>query len=160
MTPSDHAATDHDGSSNKSVSVSRLIAAEPAAIFDLLADPARHSEFDGSGTVVAGSSTNPERLRLGARFGMSMRMGVPYKMSNEVVEFVESERIAWRHFGHHIWRYELEAQHDATLVTETFDWGSARIPAAFYELARYPKTNKANIAKTLERLAAVTESAR
>lgn len=157
MTTPGHTATDKDDTSIKEVSVSRLIEAEPAIIFDLLADPARHSEFDGSGTVVAGSTTNPERLGLGARFGMSMRMGVPYKMSNEVVEFVESERIAWRHFGHHIWRYVLEPQDSGTLVTETFDWGSARIPALFYELAQYPKTNKANIAKTLERLAAVTE---
>ena len=26
----------------------------------------------------------------------------------EVVEFEEDRRIAWRHYGHHIWRYTLE----------------------------------------------------
>jgi hypothetical protein len=31
------------------VTVERVIAAEPQAIFDLLADPRRHREIDGSG---------------------------------------------------------------------------------------------------------------
>ena len=48
---------------------SRVINATPAEIFDLLAD------------------SSPERLSEGARFGMNMRWGVPYRMTNEVVEF-------------------------------------------------------------------------
>ena len=39
---------------------------------------------------------------------MKMKIGAPYKILNEVVEFEEGRRIAWRHFAGHIWRYILE----------------------------------------------------
>ncbi len=134
------------------VSVERHIEADPAAIFDLLADPAAHSRFDGSDTVVAPRGQRPERLQLGARFGMSMRVGVPYRISNEVVEFEEGRRIAWRHFGHHVWRYELEPTDGGTLVTESFDWSKARFPP-LYEWVGYPERHRENMTRTLERLA-------
>ncbi len=139
-------------SDDKIVSVTRVIAAEPSVIFDLLADPAQHHVFDGSGTVMAGRSKNPERLSLGAKFGMDMKMfGVPYRMSNTVVEFVENELIAWRHFGNHVWRYQLEAVEGGTAVTESFDWGVARFPP-MYEWVGYPSQHEKNIAETLARL--------
>ena len=144
-------------SEGRVVSAQREIAAPAAAIFDLLADPASHHRFDGSGTVVAGDGSNPERLTLGARFGMRMRLGIPYRITNEVVEFEQDRRIAWRHLGHHIWRYELEPRPDGgTLVTESFDWASARFPP-FYEWAGYPARHRVNMARTLERLAAIVE---
>ncbi len=133
------------------VSATRVIAAEPSVIFDLLADPARHHLFDGSDTVVAGHPDNPERLSMGARFGMRMRLGVPYRITNEVVEFVENEVIAWRHLGHHVWRYRLTPVEGGTEVTESFDWGVSRFPP-FYEWVGYPARHEANMARTLERL--------
>ena len=142
--------------SDKIVWVSRRIHADAATIFELLADPARHAEIDGSGTVRESHGDNPARLSLGARFGMDMKMGVPYKISNEVVEFVENRRIAWRHFGHHIWRYDLEPDGDDTIVTESFEWGTARLPF-FYELMKYPQKHKGNITETLARLATAVE---
>lgn len=144
-------------SGTRIVSAERRIEATPDAIFDLLADPAAHSRFDGSGTVVAGREDNPERLTLGARFGMDMRLGVPYKISNEVVEFEEDRLIAWRHFGKHIWRYQLEPIDGATLVTESFDWSKARFPP-FYEWVGYPAKHEISMAKTLERLAELVEA--
>ncbi|MEL6985543.1 MAG: SRPBCC family protein, partial [Actinomycetota bacterium] len=132
-------------SKNRVVSVERHIQASPEVIFDLLADPAAHTRFDGSGTVVAGRSGNPDRLSLGARFGMDMRLGVPYKISNEVVEFEEGRQIAWRHFGHHIWRYELEPVDGGTLVTESFDWASSRFPP-MYEWVGYPDRHEVGMA--------------
>lgn len=136
---------------NRVVSVSRLIPAPAERIFDLLADPASHQLFDGSGTVVSSRSDSPPRLALGSRFGMDMKLGVPYKISNEVVEFEENRLIAWRHFGHHIWRYELSAAEGGTLVTESFEWGTARFPP-FYEWVGYPAKHEVNMTKTLERL--------
>lgn len=136
------------------VSATRRIEASPEVIFDLLADPARHHEIDGSGTVQAGHADNPDRLSLGAKFGMDMKMGVPYRITNKVVEFEENRSIAWRHFGHHIWRYELEPDGDATVVTESFDWGSARFPP-MYEWVGYPAKHEKSMASTLERLEAV-----
>ena len=54
---------------------------------------------------------------MGSTFGMSMKVGIPYSMTNTVVEFEENRRIAWEprlsgkifhRFGGRIWRYELE----------------------------------------------------
>jgi len=147
--------------SEQMVSVSRVINASPEAIFDVLADPARHADIDGSGMVqkVRGDAT---RLELGAKFGMDMKMGpVPYKISSTVVEFEENELIAWAHYGKHRWRYELEATEVggalATNVTETFDWSTARIPKAI-ELVGYPKKHPVNMEATLVRLAALFEA--
>lgn len=134
----------------------RTIAAPAATIFDLLADPAAHTRFDGSGTVQAARSGAPARLSLGAGFGMDMKMGVPYKITNTVVEFEEGRRIAWKHFGGHVWRYLLEPQGDgsSTKVTEQFDWTTAR-SRLFIKLSGYPEKNRKSMEKTLERLDAL-----
>ncbi|WP_026426022.1 SRPBCC family protein [Actinokineospora inagensis] len=136
----------------KRVSDKRVVDAGAAEIFELLADPAKHPVIDGSGTVLASRSTGPRRLELGARFGMDMRMGVPYKILNTVVEFEEGRLIAWRHFYGHRWRWELHDLGDGrTEVTETFDWSTAW--AGFLlELARFPAKNLKGIRATLDRL--------
>ncbi len=67
---------------------STVVAATPKQVFDLLADPRRHAEFDGSGSVKDAVS-GPPRLALGSKFGMNMKLGLPYRISNEVVEFDE-----------------------------------------------------------------------
>jgi len=140
----------------KSVSVERVIHATPAAIFDVLADPAMHPKLDGSGTVRTSASEQPARLALGSRFGMRMRMVVPYRITNEVVEFEEGRRIAWRHLGGHVWRWELEPVADGTRVRETFDWAPSRAPWALEALG-YPARNRRGIEATLPRLAALVE---
>lgn len=141
----------------RTVSVTREIEADAATIFDVLADPANHQVIDGSGSVVGGKDDNPHRLHLGARFGMDMKVGVPYKTNNEVVEFEENRLIAWRHLWHHTWRYELEPlSENSTLVTETFDWSTARFPPV-YEWVGYPDRHVLSMTKTLERLAAFVE---
>ena len=125
-------------------------------IFDLLANPHLHAEFDGSGTV-RGKLSGPERLALGDKFGMSMRIVVPYRISNTVVEFEENRRIAWCHAGHHRWRYELEPiDANTTVVTETFDGSTARFPPALRLMNAYDNNQKAILA-TLNRLRGVVE---
>jgi uncharacterized protein YndB with AHSA1/START domain len=109
----------------------REINARPDQIFDLLADPGRHSEIDGSGTVKKAGNQAPQRLALGSKFEMSMKLGAPYKMINEVVEYEENRRIAWQPrwpgaigkiVGGRIWRYILEpVGENKTLVTESWD---------------------------------------
>lgn len=135
----------------RSVSRSVVVPVPPEEVFALLADPRKHAEIDGSGTVKSALKA-PDRLSLGASFGMRMRFGVPYVISNEVVEFDENRRIAWRHIGRHVWRYELEPVDGGTRVTETFDWASARSPKAL-ELLGYPARNATSIEQTLDRLA-------
>ena len=51
---------------------SRRIPAPAEVIFDLLADPSRHPEFDGSGMVKNSARTEPDRLRLGSKFQLSL----------------------------------------------------------------------------------------
>ena len=82
------------------------IKAPPKVIFDLVADPKSHTKIDGSG-MLKGELRAPERLFLGARFGMKMRLGIPYIIKNTVLEFEENKSIAWRHLLHNVWRYEL-----------------------------------------------------
>lgn len=137
------------------VSVARIIPADAQAIFDVLANPSRHAEIDGSDMVQESHLDAPDRLSLGSKFGMKMKFyGLPYRISNLVVEFEEGRRIAWRHFGRHIWRYELEPVDGGTLVTESFVWGTAPVPK-IYELAGYPNAHEGNMTRTLERLEAV-----
>ncbi len=138
----------------RSVSRTRIVSAPPRVIFDLLADPSKHALIDGSGTVKGSRTGAPLRLALGATFGMDMKFGVPYPIENTVVEFEGDHVIAWRHFGGHRWRYELEPVDGGTKVTETFDWSTSKSPAAL-ELLRVPQRNTTSIEKTLDRLAAL-----
>jgi uncharacterized protein YndB with AHSA1/START domain len=134
----------------RSVCRTAVVTAPPEQVFDLLADPRRHAEIDGSGTV-RGLLRGPHRLGPGDVFGMRMRLLVPYVMANTVVEFEENRRIAWRHVGRHVWRYELEPVDDATRVTETFEWAPALAPRVL-ELLGVPERNARSIEQTLERL--------
>jgi hypothetical protein len=111
------------------VSVERVIPSAPEPIFDLIADPSRHPEIDGSGSV-RGAKAGSQRLAMGSSFGMSMKIGLPYSMVSTVVEFEENRRLAWqtrgptaigRYFAGRIWRYELEPTDGGTLVRETWD---------------------------------------
>jgi uncharacterized protein YndB with AHSA1/START domain len=109
--------------------VERVIPAPPEQIFAVLADPSRHKEIDGSGTV-KDAKQPPQRVKLGDTFGMSMKLGLPYTMVSTVIELEDDRRIAWQSrppgvfgkiSGGRIWRYELEPVDGGTRVTETWD---------------------------------------
>ncbi|WP_375429946.1 SRPBCC family protein [uncultured Friedmanniella sp.] len=135
-----------------SAEASRLIPAAAADIFELLATPRQHALIDGSGQVRGAQDRTPERLSAGARFGMQMHWGLPYKILNEVVEFEEGRRIAWRHFGGHVWRYVLEpVDATSTRVTEQFDARPSRSPLVLL-LIRAASRNQRAIEQTLIRL--------
>jgi uncharacterized protein YndB with AHSA1/START domain len=136
---------------DRQVSVSRTIPAPAARIFAVLSDASQHPRIDGSGTVRASRDRDPAPLRLGSHFGMDMKLGVPYRMTNEVVEFEQDRLIAWSHFGRHRWRYELEPIGSGTLVTETFDW-SAAVSRRYIEWLGWPERHAPAMVATLERL--------
>ena len=138
--------------------VERFIPAPAGKIFDLLADPARHSEIDGSGTVRE-SQTGSERLQLGSKFGMSMKLGIGYQMESTIIEFEEDRRIAWQtrppnkiaalFAGGRIWRYELEPSEGGTTVRESWDISQEQ-QKWIVRPAR--KKTAESMAKTLERI--------
>jgi hypothetical protein len=102
------------------------IDAPATKIFDFLIQPKNHPLMDGSG-MVKGKLSGPEKLYLGAKFGMKMRRGIPYVISNQVVEYKENSAIAWRHLLHNVWRYQLDPITDnRTLVIESWDGRLAR----------------------------------
>jgi len=126
----------------KPIEVSRRIEAPAAAIFEVLADPQRHRDFDGSG-MLQGAVLDRPISDVGDTFTMKMhRLGDDYLMLNYVVEFEPDRRICWepapgdpsRAEGNepsnvgipagYRWGYILVPDgDDATVVTEVFDYG-------------------------------------
>jgi uncharacterized protein YndB with AHSA1/START domain len=145
------------------VSVSRVIDAPAAALFAVVADAGRHPEIDGSGALVKlkdGSGLS-QQLSLGSTFGMKMKMGVPYTMSNTVIEFEPEKRIAWktvlsgslgRLIGGRIWRYEFEPVADGTRVTESWDVSEDK-QRLFLATDKVAAATADSMTKSLERLA-------
>lgn len=137
--------------SNYVVTVERRIDADPQNLFDIVADPAKHPLIDGSGSVRAALPGNPQRLSLGARFRMDMKLGAAYTITNRVIEFDEGRRIAWRHFNGHIWRYTFRPDKGGTVVTE--QWDASHVwDRCLLALTGFPKRSRVGMAATLERL--------
>jgi len=139
------------------VSVERFVPAPPEAIFELLVDPDRHHDIDGSGTVV-GAKQGSQRLRLGSRFGMSMRVKMSYSMVSTVIEFDEPRLIAWQTRGPgnlgggRIWRYELQPVEGGTVVRESWDITRESVLSKWMVKGLGEKT-KENMTATLDRIA-------
>ncbi len=138
--------------------VSRAVEVDaPAAeLFALVADPRRHHELDGSGTV--GDSTDgPRRLVAGARFSVKMRIfGLSYRLTSTVTEVRRDRLVEWCHPAGHHWRWEFIAvSPHLTRVTETFDYrdtGPVKDALHFYQRTGLVKRNTAGIEATLAKL--------
>jgi uncharacterized protein YndB with AHSA1/START domain len=138
--------------------VERFIPAPPEAIFAIISNPRRHHEIDGSGTVRDAMDVQ-DHLELGSKFGMHMKLGVPYSMVSEVVEFEPNRLLAWQSRpsgsigsklgGGRIWRYELEPVDGGTTVRESWDITHEKVKAVVRPARK--RTREA-MAKTLERI--------
>lgn len=128
-----------------------VVDATPEEVFALLADPHRHHEVDGSGTVKQ-EVIGPRRLEYGDRFRISMRMmGVPYAITSTVTRLEPGRVVEWRHPGGHRWRWEFEDAGDGrTRVTETFDFTDS--PALLMRLIKAPERNAEGIEASLRRV--------
>jgi hypothetical protein len=128
---------------SKPVEVSRRIEAPAARIFEILANPQRHIDFDGS-EMLRGAVFDRPISGVGDAFPMKMnRLGNDYLMLNYVVEFEADRRIFWEPAPGDLapaggepsnvgipagyrWGFILTPDgDDATMVTEVFDYGSA-----------------------------------
>jgi len=140
------------------VSASREMAAGPARIFELIADPAQQPRWDGNDNLAEAPAGQRVR-RAGDVFTMTLiRGGI---RENHVVEFDEGRLIAWmpaevgKRPPGHLWRWELEpAGASRTRVIHTYDWTRLtdrnRLPRARW-------TTADRLRASLDRLAALAE---
>ncbi|WP_374026402.1 SRPBCC family protein [Mycobacterium sp. HNNTM2301] len=138
------------------VSRSVEVAAPAAELYAMAADPRRHSELDGSGTVRDNIKV-PAEMAVGSKFSTSMKMyGLPYRITSTVTALKPNELIEWRHPLGHRWRWEFEALSPTrTRVTETFDYsraGAVKNALNYYQLIGAVKANAAGIEATLAQL--------
>ena len=146
-------------STDRIVGVSREIAADPAAVFELIADPARQPEWDGNDNLATADAG--QRVHgVGDVFTMTLTNGAVRE--NHVVEFVEGQRIAWRPAEPgspppgHLWRWELEpVAAGRTMVTHTYDWSELTDEK---RLERAKSTTAERLMASVDRLAAHVES--
>jgi hypothetical protein len=114
--------------------VTRTIAATPAEIFAVLADPTRHKDTEPGDWVRDAIDTQPITAS-GQMFAMNMfleQAGGHYVMHNLVTEFEKDRTIGWLpgqfdESGQHspggwFWRYDLAPNGANTDVTLTYDW--------------------------------------
>jgi hypothetical protein len=139
------------------VSRSVEIGAPASALFAIVADPRRHHEIDGSGTVRENLRC-PAEIVEGAKFSTKMRMwGLPYYIVSTVTTMKPDEQFEWRHPVGHRWRWEFESLSPTlTRVTETFDYRDAgRIKDAlrYYDRLGFAAANARGIEATLTKLA-------
>jgi hypothetical protein len=154
------------------VAVSRRICASARDIFQVLADPVRHPEFDGS-QMLRGAGSAAVISDVGDVFVMKMhfsRLG-DYEINNHVVEYEQDRRIGWEPEagrGHpnaapdspepartgQRWSYQLTPDGlGATVVTEIYD--CSRTPAELRAGLDNGRIWIESMTKTLERLDAL-----
>ena len=139
------------------VTASRLVHAQPEAIFAAIADPSRQPEWDGNDNLT--QAADGQRVRkVGDTFSMTLTTGAT--RLNHVVEFEEGKLIAWKPSPldegppGHLWRWELTPEDGATRVTHTYDWTELRDEA---RLPRARATRAENLRASIDRLAALVE---
>lgn len=133
------------------VRVERFIPVPAQQLFDIVANPRQHPHIDGSGTVKTVSAMGPEKLSLGSKFSVGMKLGASYGMINTVTEYEEGRRIAWKPKGDYMWRYTFTPVTGGTVVAEEWDARTSK-RRFFMGLLGFIGRNRRGIEQTLERL--------
>jgi hypothetical protein len=138
------------------ISRSVEVGAPAEELYALAADPRRHHELDGSGTVRKNIDA-PANLAVGSKFSTHMKvLGVPYRITSTVTALKPNELVEWRHPVGHRWRWQFEALSPVmTRVTETFDYhdaGPLKNSVGYYQLIGATKLNATGIESTLIKL--------
>lgn len=135
------------------MSASREIAAEPEAIFELIADPAQQPRWDGNDNLTEAAAGQRVHA-VGDVFRMMVHTGTVRE--NHIVEFEEGRRIAWlpseegKQPPGHLWRWEIEPVGDGrSKVTHTYDWTNLTDEK---RLVRARATTADNLAASIDRL--------
>ncbi len=99
--------------------------ASPAELWQIAANPHRHHELDGSGSI-GSRATGPQALHEGDTFTVqTTRYGLTYALPMRVTESVPDRVIEFHHPVGFRWRWEFQPdpeQSGASIATETFDY--------------------------------------
>lgn len=144
----------------KRFTVERVIPASTAAIFDILSNPLRHADLDGSGFIR--SDAGAQRIQaVGDVFTMNMEgehMGGEYQTDNHVTGFADNALLAWQTAPAGTeppgweWVWELEPQGpDSTLVRHTYDWSKVT-DRELLQKVKFPLVTEAQLEDTLVKL--------
>jgi hypothetical protein len=140
--------------------VQRAIAADPAAIFQVVSDPHGHVTIDSSGMLMDASG-DPAKA-VGDTFVVHMDrealndypMGL-YDVTVKIVTFEPDREIAWTIEGQlnigHVYGYKLEPIEGGTLVTSYYDWST--IDQSWKDAAIFPVIPESALRATLGILA-------
>ena len=151
---------------DQKITVSRRIDASTSDVFDVLTNPHRHHELDGSG-FVTGIDHGDRITATGQSFRMNMtgdHMGGDYQTDNVVTGFDPHHLVAWQTApaGQEPpgweWLWELKADgSDATDVTLTYDWSKVTDPQIL-EKVSFPLVSQSQLEDSLARLASAVAS--
>lgn len=140
--------------------VQRAIAAEPAAIFRVLADPQGHVSIDSTGMLMAASGEPVTAAGDGFVVHMDREalndypLGL-YDVTVRIVTFEPEREIAWTIESQlslgHVYGYRLEPIEGGTLVTSYYDWSS--VEQSWKDAAIFPVVPEAALRATLGILA-------
>lgn len=144
------------------VKVERTIDAPTEDVFDVLTNPERHPEIDGSGFVR--STDNAQRITgTGQVFTMNMtgdHMGGDYQTDNHVTGYDENKLVAWETAPAGTeppgweWVWELTPEGSgSTVVTLTYDWGKVSDPKILEQVS-FPLVTEEQLEASLGNLAA------
>lgn len=134
-----------------------LVEAPALELWELMANPHRHHEIDGSGTLKQ-KTTGPEQLAVGDTFNISMSLkGLPYTLKMTTTRSEPGRIIEWQHPGKHYWRWEFSPAPDNpehTLVTETFDYSETPpLMIRMFKAGKIFEGNSRGIQSSLSRMA-------
>lgn len=153
-------------SDDSRITVSRTIDASADEVFDVLSNPRRHVELDGSGFVRSGDRTNRVQA-VGDVFTMEMsgdHMGGDYRTDNHVTGYDKNSLLAWQTAPEGTeppgweWVWQLTATGpDATEVTLTYDWAKVTDKELLKKIS-FPLVTEDQLEASLANLAAAVSS--
>ena len=152
-------------SDEKKIQVERVIDQPADVLFEILSNPQRHPEIDGSGMVRADEKTDRIQ-RVGQVFTMNMHndaMG-DYQTDNAVSGYQQNKLLAWKTApagkepAGWQWVWELEPNGPgSTVVRHTYDW-SAVTDKAVLQRVSFPLIPQDALQESLSRLASAAGS--
>jgi len=148
--------------SDERIEVQRTVAADPARIFEILADPNGHVAIDSSGMLM--SASGDPVTGIGDRFVVHMDREAlndyplgRYDVTVIIQTFEQDREIAWTVEGQikppmgHVYGYRLEPTDDGTLVTSYYDWST--VDPSWKEAGIFPVISEGALRATLGILA-------